>query len=548
MANMFNRFVSTPSTLHKSRSGFDLSHSLLTTMSVGHLVPILVDEVLPGDTRKISVTQLLRATTPVLATMDTSYCDIAGFVVPLRLLWSHFKEFFGENTAGPWAPSTSYIIPQAQLMCSDNSKYNNSFYDYIGIPSPAVNNSAVTISDLYSRAYKLIWNEWYRDQNTQTPITIDKGDGMYIPDIATEFNGDNILKVNKLHDYFTSALPAPVKGSVNLSLSGQLPVLTGTSHQFQSSMTHNFATLSNSSNTNVSSGPLASVNSVLARMGTSSNPTANEQVTIDNMYVDLNNTTITLENIRQATAILHLFENRALYGSRYREQIASSFGVSISDTTDMVPRYCFGFRTPININEVVQNSATSDTPLGTTAGNSVTINRSSGFKISSQEHAIFMVFAYIRTNQSYQNGIEKQFLRKTDLDFYWPELAHISNQKIDEIELFVSDSETVNNRAFGYQEYAAPYRYKSNRVSGLMRSTSSGGTLINNYAGFDVYHYANSFSSAPVLNSSFMVQDSNAFKRTLAITNQPDFFANFYFNYQAYRVMPVYSVPGLGKL
>lgn len=560
-----------------SRSKFYRNSDHKTTFNAGQLIPIYCDEVLPGDTHQMDMSALIRMSTPIFPTMDNLFCDFYFFFVPNRLVWDHWKEFMGENTQSYWTQPTEYQIPQIKCQKDKNNKYpgfpTGSLMDYFGIPT---NTDGISINALPARAYGLIWNEWFRDQNVQQPVFIDKDETTVIQNghqneksntgtSWTEFlknmtnnfkTGGHVLPVNKYHDYFTSCLPQPQKGAaVLLPMSGNAPIRSytdenmtkqavaiGNSTQYYSPWT--WGTEANlTQNYDLKEPP----NSFQSRMLGKAKDGYNfvEQGNINpskTAYIgaDLSAVTgATINQLRQAFQIQKLLERDARSGTRYTEILKAHFNVTSPDSRQQRPEYLGGYRMPINITQVVQNSETTATsPQGNTAAFSVSGMNKSMFTKSFTEHGYIIGLAAVRTEHTYQQGIERMWNRKGRYDFYWPELANIGEQAVLNKEIYAQGT-AADEEAFGYQEAWADYRYKPSRVSGDMRS---------NYAQtLDSWHYADHYTEQPKLSSTWMMETMNNIDRTLAVQSsvEDQFIADFYFKAQTTRPMPIYSVPGL---
>lgn len=521
------------------RSVFDRSFSHKTTFSASDLVPVFFEEVLPADTVSLDLSCICRMTTPLYPVMDNSWLDFHFFFVPMRLVWEHSKEFFGESPDA-WDEETEYEIPHTSFTVNPGT-----FFDYIGV----MPQSPVDISTLPWRAYCLIWNEWFRDQNLQDPLLVSKadtGDPALAGSKATLMNS-RLLKVNKYKDYFTSCLPSPQKGAdVTIGIGDWAPVKT---------------------RSNVDVYPLASVtgqalrfNTALAAPGAAPNGHLELKsgatlvgdignvpyeigVTPVNLWADLSDAVNpTINDLRHAFAIQRLLELDARGGSRYRELVKAHFGVDTGDARVQVPEYLGGKHIPINVSQVIQQSNVSDapTPLGNTGAFSKTVDRGSIFTKSFTEHGFLMGFCSVRTDHTYQQGVPRSLMRRNRYDFYWPELAHIGEQPVKVSEIYV-DADPTNELVFGYQEAWADYRYSPNRVSATFRSNAPG-TL-------DVWHYADDYASRPYLSSGWIAETSANIARTLAVQDtgtSDQFLLDCYFKASWARPMPVYSIPGLG--
>ena len=567
--NSNSRFAQAPQ-VDIQRSTFDRSSGHKTTFNAGKLVPIYVDEVLPGDTFEMKTSAIIRGSTPIFPVMDNANLDIYFFFVPNRLVWDHWKEFNGENTTSKWEQTVEYSIPQMAPPLSTGTIptagwEKGTLADYMGIPTgvgpgASQTNPEYTVNHLPFRAYCLIWNEWFRDQNLQDPVLIDKGDSQtngrhLIPEgnsITFEnqaaIQGANLLPVNKYFDYFTGALPEPQKGpDVLLPLGNTAPVITINKQNevipkypitFWSTKFTEVGKMHNLGIqvTGEKTGKLAVDNSettVLEAQGAYPN----------NLVADLGSATAaTINELRLAFQLQKLYERDARGGTRYIEIIKSHFGVTSPDARLQRPEYLGGERIPINIDQVIQTSGTMEgtTPQGNTGAYSLTGNQGSYFKHSFVEHGYVLGLACVRTEHTYQQGLEKIWNRKNRFDFYWPALANIGEQAILNKEIYLQDSKAMNEEAFGYQEAWAEYRYKPSRVSSAFRSNIASGSL-------DAWHYADYYEALPVLSAEWIQETYKNVDRTLAVqsTLEDQYIADFWFKCKCTRPMPIYSIPGL---
>lgn len=533
-----SRFATVPG-IEIKRSRFNRPYQHKTTFREGDLIPIYRDEILPGDTVSLNVADVVRMSTPIFPVMDNCFLDLFAFFVPNRLVWQHWREFMGENTTAPWAQTTTYQEPQFNLDRTQQVQYTTrgSVYDYFGLPFQMVAASSdYKFSALPFRAYGLIWNEWFRDQNLQSPIGVNTGDSITSADLNLL---STPMKANKYHDYFTSCLPAPQKGpSVLVPLSGIVPVVPGTEH--------------NLSGLGVIWKDPNAVNPVSGALGARADgygvvsgaaSTSTTYAAPSNLWAKLDGdgNSTTINALRLAFQTQKLLERDAFSGSRYTEILYGHFGVTSPDGRLQRPEYLGGSHQLINMDTVVQSSQTTTgtggSPQGNVSGCSKTVSRDHLFTHSFTEHGQLIVLACVRTQRTYQNGIERSWTRRNRLDYYWPELAHIGNQPVYNREIY-ADGSRFDEQVFGYQEAWAEYRYKPSHVTGYMRSFT--GSL-------DSYHYADSYLSLPVLSDSWIREDDTAFKRTLAVqSSDPDqFIADFFFTGDWTRPMPVYSVPGM---
>lgn len=543
-----------------SRSRFDRSASLKTSFNAGDVVPFFLEEVLPGDTFSVDTSKVVRMQTLLTPMMDNVYLDTYYFFVPNRLVWDHWKEFCGENTESAWIPQTEYTMPQITSPAGQGWSVGT-LADYFGIPTGV---AGLSVSALPFRAYALIMNEWFRDQNLQDPLVVPTDDstvagvntGTLVTDVA---KGGKPFIAAKYHDYFTSALPAPQKGpdvTIPVATGGEINVVGNgkglaltdatSSGSFLSykdgRLTPYFATTLGLS--------LGTVVDDSQSGGFKSNAVVGvpTQAQLGN---DLSNSGLigvqsavaqaaTINQLRLAFQIQKFYEQQARGGSRYTEVVRSFFGVTSPDARLQRPEYLGGNRVPINVNQIVQQSGTQSgtTPQGTVVGQSLTTDKHSDFTKSFTEHGLIIGVMVARYDHTYQQGLNRLWSRKDKFDFYWPVFANIGEQAIKNKEIFAQGTDK-DNEVFGYQEAWAEYRYKPNMVTGEMRSA---------YAqSLDVWHLADDYSTLPSLSDSWIREDKANIDRVLAVTSavSNQFFADIYVKNYCTRPMPMYSVPGL---
>lgn len=555
MRNANGRFSELPSANIK-RSSFDRSFSHKTSFNVGELVPIFVDEVLPGDTFSVDTSKVVRLQTPITPVMDNLFLDTYFFFVPARLCWEHWKEFMGENSTSAWVSDITYSIPQTTA--PSGGWQIGTIADYMGIPTGV---PGISVNSLPFRAYTLIVNEWFRDQNLQDPAKVSLDDAT-----DTGSNGSNYITdlelggmpfvASKLHDYFTSALPAPQKGpDVELPLlaDGYAPVVTrdalvdppdvGISYWInQASLVDRWMPLFKSASTDSESGFYSYPSDGLASINISSSldVLGNKVIAPSNLWVDAGTgAAASINQLRLAFQTQKYFEKLARGGSRYTEMIKSMFGVTNPDYRMQRPEYLGGNRIPITMSQVVQQSQTTESsPQGTVAAVSLTTDSHSDFTKSFTEHGYIIGLCVARYQHTYQQGLNRLWSRKSTLDFYFPVFANIGETPILNKEIYAQGT-AEDDEVFGYQEAWAEYRYRPNMVSSEMRSTAP--------QSLDIWHYADEYSALPTLSPGWIQEEKGNVDRTLAVqsTLSKQLFADLYFKMRCTRPMPVFSVPGL---
>ena len=517
------------------RSTFDRSHGLKTTFDAGELIPVYVDEALPGDTFSCNMTAFSRLATPIHPTMDNAFMDSHFFSVPIRLVWDDFEEFMGETktyTASGTArldetPDFTAATPIPPTITSPaGGELEGTLSDYFGIPTK---HAAIQFSALWHRAYNLIWNDWFRDENLQKFAVVSTASGN---DTTTN---QLVLNRGKRHDYFTSALPWPQKGAdVTLPLGTQAPVKGfATDNQ-----TYSYTGVSGYT----TGGNIASY----AKAKAPNVDDANNAIWLEedpdntgypNIYADLTNaTSATINQLRLAFATQKFLEKQARSGSRYIEVIKGHFNVTSPDARLQRPEYIGGGSSSVNISPVAQTSSTdATTPQGNLSAIGTTVLSGHSFTKSFTEHSILMGLVSVRTDLTFQQGLNRMFSRETIYDYYWPTLSTIGEQAVLNKEIY-ADGSANDEGVFGYQSRYSEYRYKPSSVTGRFRSNAT--------TSLDTWHYAQEYSALPVLGQSWIQQGKANVQRTLAVASEPQFIFDSLFKLRCTRPMPVESIPG----
>ncbi len=545
--NTNTHFALNPTRLDMSRSTFNRDHSVKTSFNVGDIVPFFVEEVLPGDTFDITTSKVVRMPSLLTPIMDNLYLDTYYFFVPNRLCWTHWRELMGENTQSAWIPTVEYQVPQITAPAGGWSI--GTIADYFGIPTGIAN---LSVNALPFRAYALICNEWFRDENLSDPLNIPVDDatvagvntGTFVTDVA---KGGLPYKAAKYHDYFTSCLPGPQKGpdvKIPVSSGNKTPVFAmSDTVPFEAGRESGLMFHDPSTGIAPASWHTAQVaaGGLFGAEGTYGSGPSSPGLSPANLWaIETDPVAATINQLRMAFQIQKLYERDARGGSRYIEILKSHFGVTSPDARLQRPEYLGGNRIPIVIDEIRQTSATSEagTPQGTPTGQSRTTDVHHDVKKSFVEHGFIIGVMVARYDHTYQQGLERFWSRKDRFDYYWPVFANIGEQAVLNKEIYAQGT-SEDDEVFGYQEAWADYRYKPSRVTGEMRSSAQ--------QSLDIWHLADDYSARPSLSDSWIREDSSTVNRVLAVSeaNSNQLWCDIFVKNRAVRPMPLYSIPGL---
>lgn len=557
--------------MERPRSKFDRSHQLLTTINEGDLVPIYCDEVLPGDTAKVHLNGLIRMSTPIYPIMDNCYMDTYFFFVPCRLLWEHWENMFGENDTDYWAEKTEYSTPTCTIggKAGDKGLNNGSIGDYFGLPTGVKNK--IKVNALPARAYAMIYNEWFRDENIEAPLMLgykkgDKASDLENPSAYTESANNPVYtvendeaklyarppaKAGKFHDYFTSCLPSPLKSDpVEIGLTGNAPIRVGDNKGNYQNYAGAVEMVVDAHGANTP-GSLVYGN-ITGAPGekkmmkfTGKEKTSGEIGTGGWLYADISEVnSISIADLRMSIALQHIFEADARNGTRYREFLSGTWGVTSPDSRLQIPEYIGGQRIAINVNQVVQTSQTDKTTgqaLGNTAAYSLTTCSKQMVDYAATEYGFIIGLAVVRVEHSYQQGLATKWTRGGRFTYYDPRLAALGEQPVYNREIYAQGT-AEDDEIFGYQEAWADYRYKPSYVTGEMRS--------NYQTSLDAWHYADDYEKLPRLSAEWIQEGTQNIDRTIAVTSAKShqFLCDFYFTEEWYREMPIYSIPGIERI
>lgn len=567
MNKAMSHFAYNPVTLDIPRSKMTMKHSHKTTYDTGRLIPIYWREVLPGSTCKMEISEVTRMQTPIFPIMDNAFIDTYFFFVPNRILWEHWEEFMGENKTGFWEQQIQYTVPQIKF-CDNLTKTTNSgtywkgsyYYptgpqagslaDYLGIPiveankTPEITKGEFEVNALPFRCYYQIFNDWFRDENLMYPMEYDKGDTTIVADYLSSSREDNYpvekpKMVAKFHDYFTTCLPQPQKHDDVLIPMGTSAPIIGTDEGVTIPTGWSLANLKGDHIGFITGSNQNPVVANTANMGSDQMMT-NEVI---GLAADLTKAVgVTINELRNSFSIQRYYEKMARGGSRYCEILNTMWGTTSPDGRLQRAEYLGGCRNYVNIDQVVQTSSTDAvTPQGNVSAYSLTTANEDLFTKSFTEHGILMGVQVIRVEHSYQDGLDKMWLRKTEFDYYNPTFSNIGDQPVYNKEIFLAGDVTgsKDDEAFGYQECFAEYRYMNNRISGEFRS--------DYFQTLDAWHFADNYSGLPTLSYIWLEETPSVINRNIAVSSRlaNQWMSDIFFKETWTQPMPTYSIPGL---
>lgn len=497
------------------RSAFNRSHGYQTTFNAGDLVPIYYDEVLPNDTFSLNMSSFARVATPLVAPMDNLTMDFYFFFIPNDLIWDNWRKFTGEQVDP--GDSIDYTIPQLQA----STIAAGSNFDYAGLPTATANT--IQPNNLFGRGLHLVYNEWFRDQNLIDSKTVDTGDG---PDSYATYA--TVLKAAKKHDYFTSLLPWPQKGDAV-----QIPLGTSARVEFDQ---YNGSSIEKYP---VFQGDGTNEPSIFGNdtYGTDTGASVLPNAESANLIADLSTATAaTLNDLRLSIQTQEFLERDARFGTRYVEIVQSHFGVTPPGGRMYRPELLGMGRTGINFHPVPQTSESATNQLGTIGAFGTASRDGIGFYKTFREHGHVLGLAVVRSDERYQQGIDRMWSRQTRYDMYWPTFAHLGEQAVLSKELY-ADGSADDDNVLGYIPHWDDYRTKRSLITGQFRS--------NHASSLDMYHFGIEYGSRPTLDQTF-IESQVPMSRVKAVTSEPDFIMDLYFNLISVRPMPTHSVPALG--